>query len=271
MALRTLDSIVISIFFVDFVPLGPCSRSRNTSLSTLPNSDPRLRILVADAVAMSCRLLADALQRSRRFDADAAVTPQEVLQAMARRSYEVVLISTNFGADVNDGFRIVRDLLDLQPTLAIVVLLDSPERNQVVEAFRSGAKGVFCRSDSFQSLCKCIQCVREGQVWANSVELQFVIEALIEPEPMENRNLLNSRPLSKREEEISRLVAEGLSNRQISQRLELSEHTIKNYLFRIFEKLGVATRVELALYAVRRGLRPIHQPTRNSTLPSSMA
>jgi two-component system, NarL family, nitrate/nitrite response regulator NarL len=256
MALRTLDSIVISIFFVDFVPLGPCSRSRNTSLSTLPNSDPRLRILVADAVAMSCRLLADALQRSRRFDADAAVTPQEVLQAMARRSYEVVLISTNFGADVNDGFRIVRDLLDLQPTLAIVVLLDSPERNQVVEAFRSGAKGVFCRSDSFQSLCKCIQCV---------------IEALIEPEPMENRNLLNSRPLSKREEEISRLVAEGLSNRQISQRLELSEHTIKNYLFRIFEKLGVATRVELALYAVRRGLRPIHQPTRNSTLPSSMS
>jgi DNA-binding NarL/FixJ family response regulator len=88
---------------------------------------------------------------------------------------------------------------------------------------------------------------------------------------MENRNLLNSRPLSKREEEISRLVAEGLSNRQISQRLELSEHTIKNYLFRIFEKLGVATRVELALYAVRRGLRPIHQPTRNSTLPSPMA
>ena len=266
-----MDSIAISNFFVDFQPLGPCSRPRSNSLSTLPNSDPRLRILVADAVAMSCRLLADALQRSRRFEADAAVTPEEVLQSVARRSYGVILISTNFGADVNDGFRIVRDIQDLQPDTAVVVLLDSPERNHVVEAFRSGAKGVFCRADSFQLLCKCIQCVREGQVWANSVELQFVLEALLEPEPMETRTLANSRPLSKREEEIARLVAEGLSNRQISQRLALSEHTIKNYLFRIFEKLGVATRVELALYAVRRGLRPIHPPARNSGLSSPMA
>jgi len=209
---------------------------------------------------MSCRLLADALQRSRRFEADAAVTTDEVLQSLGRKQYTVLLISTSFGVDANDGFRIVREIQEFQPELAIVVLLDSPERNQVVEAFRSGAKGVFCRADSFQSLCKCIQCVREGQVWANSLELQFVLDALVEPEPMENRNLINSRPLSKREEEIARLVAEGLSNRQISQRLELSEHTIKNYLFRIFEKLGVATRVELALYAVRRRLRPTYPP-----------
>jgi len=221
---------------------------------------------VADAVAMSCRLLADALQRNRHFEADAAVTMEEVLQAVSRKSYEALLIGTNFGADSNDGFRIVREIQEIQPKLSIVVLLDSPERNQVVEAFRSGAKGVFCRADSFESLCKCVQCVYQGQVWANSLELQFVLDALVEPEPMESRGLLNSRPLSKREEEIARLVAEGLSNRQISQRLGLSEHTIKNYLFRIFEKLGVATRVELALYAVRRGLRVT---TPSSGQPSS--
>jgi DNA-binding NarL/FixJ family response regulator len=78
---------------------------------------------------------------------------------------------------------------------------------------------------------------------------------------METRTLVGSRPLSKREEEIALLVAEGLSNRQISQRLTLSEHTVKNYLFRVFEKIGVSTRVELALYALnRRQVRRTHPP-----------
>jgi len=225
-------------------------------LSSLPNPDPRIRVLVADAVAMSCRLLADALQRSRRFEADAAVTSNQVLEFLSHKSYGVLLIGTSFGHDANEGFRFLREVQEIQPGIATVVLLDSTDRAQVVEAFRSGAQGIFCRADSFQSLCKCIQCVRDGQVWANSAELQFVLDALVDPEPKESQSLANSRPLSKREEEIARLVAEGLSNRQISQRLGLSEHTIKNYLFRIFEKLGVATRVELALYAVRRGLRP---------------
>jgi DNA-binding CsgD family transcriptional regulator len=56
--------------------------------------------------------------------------------------------------------------------------------------------------------------------------------------------------LTKREEEVVRLVAEGMQNREIAKELKLSEHTIKNYLFHIFEKLGVSSRVELVLYAV---------------------
>ena len=225
-------------------------------LAAIANPDPRIRVLVADAVAMSCRLLAEALQRSRRYQAEAAVTAKEVLKALEDTPYQVLLISTSFANDPHGGFRLVREIQNLRPALSIIVLLDSLERSLVVEAFRCGARGIFCRSDSFQALCKCIVCVHEGQVWANSSELQFILDALVEPAPLESRSLANSRPLSKREEEIARLVAEGLSNRQISQRLELSEHTIKNYLFRVFEKLGVSTRVELALYAVKRGLRP---------------
>ena len=56
------------------------------------------------------------------------------------------------------------------------------------------------------------------------------------------------RALSKREEQIARLVASGLSNREVAQRLSLSPHTVKNYLFRVFEKLGISTRIELVLY-----------------------
>jgi DNA-binding CsgD family transcriptional regulator len=68
--------------------------------------------------------------------------------------------------------------------------------------------------------------------------------------------------LSPREEEVALLVAEGLSNREISDRLQLSEHTIKNYLFRMFEKLGVNTRVELALYSLeQRAANPLPPPS----------
>lgn len=208
---------------------------------------------MADAVAMSCLLLADALLRSKRYEAVSAATRKETLDHLNHSRFDVVLISTSLAQDPVEGLHFVREMRNLHPELNIVVLLDTLERAIVVEAFRCGARGVFCRSDSFQALCKCILCVQQGQVWASSAELQFLLEALVEPAPIATRDLPGSRPLSKREEEIARLVAEGCSNRQISERLDLSEHTIKNYLFRVFEKLGVSTRVELTLYALKRG------------------
>ena len=201
---------------------------------------------------MSCHLLADALQRSKRYQAVAAVTPADVLQALDYTPFHLALINATVSDDPLGGFHLVRDVRDMHPEVSVIVLLDALERDLVVEAFRSGANGVFCRADSFQSLCKSIQCVHAGQVWASSSELLYVLDALVDPAPVETRSLSGLRPLSKREEEIARLVAEGLSNRQISQRLTLSEHTIKNYLFRVFEKLGVSTRVELALHALKQ-------------------
>ena len=221
---------------------------------------------MADAVAMSCQLLVDALLRSKRYDAVAAATPEEVVLALDRARFDVVLISTSFSPDPLEGLRFVGEIRDLHREVSIVVLLDALERNLVVEAFRCGAHGVFSRSDSFEALCKCILCVQEGQVWASSVELEFVLEALVDPLPIETR-LPSSRPLSKREDEIAHMVAEGFSNRQISERLDLSEHTIKNYLFRVFEKLGVSTRVELTLYALKRGKVPRTRPQAANTLP----
>jgi two-component system nitrate/nitrite response regulator NarL len=238
-------------------------------LESVSDSYLRTRVLVADAVAMSCQLLVDALLLTKRYDALAATTPEEVVVALDRARFDVLLISTSFSVDPLEGLRFVSEVRDLHREVGIVVLLDTLERNLVVEAFRSGAHGVFARSDSFQTLCKCILCVHEGQVWASSAELGFVLEALVDPPPIENRGLPSSRPLSKREEEIAHLVAEGFSNRQISERLDLSEHTIKNYLFRVFEKLGVSTRVELTLYALKRGKVPRTRPQAANTPPKA--
>jgi DNA-binding NarL/FixJ family response regulator len=238
-------------------------------LESVPNSDLRIKVLVADAVAMSCQLLVDALLRSKRFEAVAAATPEEVVLAFERSRFDVVLISTSFSEDAFKGLRFVGEVRDLNQDVNIVALLDAMDRKLVVEAFRCGARGVFARSESFQALCKCITCVHEGQVWASSTELEFVLEALVDPVPIETRGLASSRPLSKREEEIAHMVAEGFTNRQISERLDLSEHTIKNYLFRVFEKLGVSTRVELTLYALKRGKVPRTRPQAVPALPAA--
>jgi DNA-binding NarL/FixJ family response regulator len=103
------------------------------------------------------------------------------------------------------------------------------------------------------SLARCIQCVSEGQIWANSRELRYLLEALGEALPLRVIDARGAALLSRRELEVVRCVAEGLSNREIAQRLGLTEHTVKNYLFRIFDKLGVSKRVEVVLYAYSLG------------------
>ena len=215
------------------------------------NSESRIKVLVADTIAMSCHLLADALQRSGSYEAVAATTPKSVLQLLSQGGFQVVLIGTGLSDDPLQSIHFLRQVMSLHPGLTIIVLLDAMDRMLVIEAFRAGARGIFSRADSFESLCKCIRCVRSGEVWASSAELQFVLEELVEHGPI-LAGASDLRPLSKREQQITTLVAEGYSNRQISERLDLSEHTVKNYLFRVFEKLGVSTRVGLTLYALKQ-------------------
>lgn len=88
-------------------------------------------------------------------------------------------------------------------------------------------------------------------MWANSQQLGYILEALSLTMPVRLQDARGMNLLSKREETVVRQVAEGMTNREISVRLKLSEHTVRNYLFRIFDKLGVSTRVELVLYCLQ--------------------
>ena len=80
--------------------------------------------------------------------------------------------------------------------------------------------------------------------------MQFLLDTLVQPSTDLSLDLKEGL-LSSREIDVVRCVVEGLSNREIAQRLTLTEHTVKNYLFRIFDKLGVSSRVEVVLYAFR--------------------
>jgi DNA-binding NarL/FixJ family response regulator len=132
-------------------------------------------------------------------------------------------------------------------------MLDESEPRTVVDAFRAGAKGVFSRTQSdIRLLAKCVRRVTEGQVWIDSAQMLFLLEALTGEQDAASNGGGATPKLTRREESVVRLVVQGMVNREIAEQLRLSEHTIKNYLFRIFDKLGVSNRVELALYAVAR-------------------
>jgi DNA-binding NarL/FixJ family response regulator len=220
------------------------------------NTERRIRVLVADAAPLSSQLLVEGLGRTSAIEAASTSSADETLDALTRSNVDILLISPNFSGNHGTGAHLVRKARLQNPELNVIFMIDVPERHDIVEAFRAGARGIIARSNSFEALCKCIVRVHEGQVWADAEQLNYLLEALTEPAPMESDEMPSARPLSRREEEIARLVAAGYSNRQISEQLKLSEHTIKNYLFRVFEKLGVSTRVELTLYALKHGNIP---------------
>jgi len=86
-------------------------------------------------------------------------------------------------------------------------------------------------------LCKCIHAVCQGQI-GQQRELRFIIEAMAQKDAQPIKNASGTRLLTKREEELVQLVAEGLTNRDISRQLSLTEHTVRNYLFRILQQTG---------------------------------
>ena len=199
---------------------------------------------------MSTQLLVEALARDAQFYMIESPSSGPALFSLVKREKpHVAVVSAKLGETHARGFEWVREIRAQSPSTRVIVLLDASERSSVVEAFRAGAQGVFCRTEPFRLLAKCIQCVHQGQVWVNSTELHYVLEALAKP-TLSNFQTNGGSLLSAREIDVVRCVAEGLTNREVAQRLKLTEHTVKNYLFRIFDKLGVSSRVEVVLYAL---------------------
>ena len=165
------------------------------------------------------------------------------------------------------GVRVLRELHTLQTPPRVIMLLDDDQSELVVESFRHGARGIFCRTEMTTQLRKCIQCVYKGQIWANNTQLERIVEALMQaPAPL----LAKMAALSQREEKVAQLVASGLSNGEVAQRLSLSRHTVKNYLFRVYEKLGISTRIELVLYILSRYKGPESEQNQVAETPLKM-
>jgi two-component system nitrate/nitrite response regulator NarL len=203
-----------------------------------------IRVVVADDTSIHTQLLAGALERDPGLKVVAAQSTGLVETARLHNA-DVGVVSSNLDEDPLRSFEVLRELRAAVPKIKAVVLLESSKREIILEAFQAGAKGVFSRDESLETLCQCVRQVHAGQIWANSQQMSFAVEALASTPVVRAVGANGLSLLSKRELEVVRLLAEGLTNREIAERMVLSQHTVKNYLFRVFDKLGVSSRMEL--------------------------
>lgn len=206
---------------------------------------------------MSAELLADALKRDRFDVVYAGSKVAEAVHAAGHADVALVSITTSDQAYACD---VLRQFRSVSPPVQVILILEEPNSEIVIEAFRAGVRGIFPRSTSVRVLKKCILAVHNGQIWARNEELNYLLRALTEPRHFGLADARGVELLSKREEDVVRCVAEGFKNREIANELGLSENTVKNYLFRIFDKLGISNRVELILYAFGNMAARLGQP-----------
>lgn len=244
---------------------GPCAlghdKSVNPIRSTKQKPEPSnptsasapeiVTVLVADSGPIQSQLLTRALKNRRDFKVFAVALEIPALHKfMLSNHADVVLIAGNHLPDLS----LLRWLRVSYPKAAPVLLAENDDRELVVNAFRAGAKGIFLFAQTpFPLLCKCIHCVFQGQVWINRQQTNYVLDALAEVPTLRVVNSNGRFLLTPREEQVVALVADGLTNRGVAAELGLSEHTIKKYLLRIFDKVGISSRVELVLYAMTHG------------------
>lgn len=212
-------------------------------------------VLVADSNRMRVQLLTGALRRHSKFRVTTCPLDSTLIPQSANSPRPgVAVLSLNAPANAAETIAILHRFHRSHPQIPKILLAESFDRELVVSAFRAGVRGIFSITDSnLRLLCKCISRVAAGQIWANTEQLNYILDLVSEVPSLRVLNSQGTNLLTPREEQVVALVAEGLGNRQIAAELNLSEHTIKKYLFRIFEKLGVSSRVELVLYAVNNG------------------
>jgi two-component system nitrate/nitrite response regulator NarL len=162
-----------------------------------------------------------------------------------------VLVSVNLQEGRLSGLQSIGELRASYPTVPVILLCDYAPDDLVISSFRAGARGLVCRSESIGMLYKCIQVVHSGRIWATENHLQVLVGALAMAPPARVQDARGLNLLAKREGQVVSLVADGLTNREIAANLGLSEHTVGNYLFRIYNKLGISSRIELVLYVMK--------------------
>lgn len=226
------------------------------SCTTFPGAN--VSIVIVDSMAITSELLTQAFSRQSDFQISGCPKNLEELAVIiSHESPDIALIKSSDKKGPFTPLVILDTIRSISPSTRSIVLSSDITRDDIVAYFHAQARGILAADlTDFATLCKCIYSVHEGEIWASSEQLNYLIESLPGSKPMQIVDASGETVLSLREQEVLRLLAEGLSNRAMATALKLSEHTIKNHLFHIFYKLGVSNRTEAILYAMRRRVLP---------------
>jgi DNA-binding NarL/FixJ family response regulator len=209
------------------------------------------RILVADDHA----IFRDGLRKLLEGADDVQIIGEacngvEATKMLAKLKPDILLLDLRMPE--KDGLAVLEEVNFDTLGTRVIVLTAAEDDRDVVRAMRLGARGVVLKQSASDLLLKSIRKVADGEIWLDNRMTAEVIDAFKKSAEAGQRR---EKPLlSDREKEIVQLVAQGFRNREIGEKLFISEQTVKNHLHNIFDKLGVSDRLELALYAIHHRL-----------------
>jgi two-component system, NarL family, nitrate/nitrite response regulator NarL len=224
----------------------------------------KIRIVVADDHPIFrdglCRLLA--LEEDFEVVAQAE-NGQQVLEVLSQYEPDILLLDLRMPH--LDGLGTLQRLQSGKTKTRVIVLTASDDKNEFVQAMKLGTSGIVLKQTATELLIKSIRRVHAGEMWLDSTTTEAVIRQFVAgsapsappsptPLPTHQPRERDRSPLSQREREIVALVAQGFKNKEMAEKMFISEQTVKNHLHNIFDKLGVSDRLELALYAIHNNL-----------------
>ncbi len=174
------------------------------------------------------------------------------LELAARAQPDIILLDLDLGRE--SGVDLLPALLATAPQARVILLTGTRDPDQHLEAVRRGAMGVVLKDQATESLTTAITNVHAGAAWLDATLTTRLLSRQNRPQPVRDPEADKIATLTERERAIVALICEGLQNNDIGDRLHISAITVRNHLSTIFSKLGVANRLELAIYAFRHGL-----------------
>ncbi|HYE24351.1 MAG TPA: response regulator transcription factor [Clostridia bacterium] len=217
------------------------------------DKDSKVRLLIAD----DHTIFRDGLRRLLESEGGMSVVGEagdgaEAI-AMVQQSRPDILI-LDLAMPRVPGLEALRELIAMQAPTRVIILTAAIEKRQVLEALQIGARGVVLKDAATQILMKAIRTVMNGQFWVDREPVSDVVQYLRRESASQPASRAKAYGLTRRETEILGAIVAGLSNKEIAHKFSLSEDTVKHHLTNIFDKVGVSSRLELALFAINNRL-----------------
>ena len=212
-----------------------------------------LRLLIADPHELFRKSLINAVSGDRRFEALEAGSWEEALALLLDARLDVLVI----GLEICDGQSrpaMIRNLRDRFPEVKLLLLGRGDTDKQILEYLQSGARGYISRHQSLADLLSALEVVARGEMVCSPQVAHVLFGRLSDlGRERRRREKLDFLQLTAREIEVLSLIADGLSNQEIAERLCLSVHTVKNHVHKILETLGVSSRWAAVSHAYSKG------------------
>ncbi len=218
----------------------------NGSTAT-PHSKPMIRVIMADSQAIYRVGMRKVFAVEEDIQIIAQVDSLATLNAtLPQHPADVLVLEGSLLAGKGTA---IAEILHQSPDLKIIVQATSTDEAHTVELYRRGVRGVIPRSISPDLLVKCVRKIAAGETWIDNQSVTWVIEAY-RTQASNMASPKNQPRLSPKELAIINCITQGKRNKEIAYELGTSEQVIKNYLRKIYDKLGVSDRLELALYCL---------------------